>query len=175
MNKPVKNFFKAFGILSAVALAAGLVFAGKKEGTLKSTDNRFTYTIPKDWENIQGELNPAAIIELADRENVAYLVAIPYAKKNFSGLNDFHKHGIAQLKQAYDNCVLNQSQAMLLNTRDARIENGTLIFDEEEYDFKLFSVDQTDVFLFIMAWSPCEHAHYIFPEIEKIVYSIKRI
>lgn len=175
MNKWIKNFLKGFGLLSAVTLAAGFIFSGKKGGSIKSADNRFTYLILKNWENIHGELNPAAVIELADKDNIAYIVGIPYAKGNFSGLEDFHKHGIAQLNQAYQTFDRIETQYPLINGQEALLDKGTLIFDEVDYDFHLYSIEYSDIYLFLMAWTLCEHANYVFPEIEKIIYSIKRV
>lgn len=173
--KFAKNFLKTFGVLSAFALTAVLLYArNSKNSRIKSSDGNFYISVPQGWKSITGELNPGAIIEIADRAKEAYLVAIPYGKKNFSELKDFYTYFMGVMKQTYQDYKLLHTEKMSIHSRQAYLIKGTLMFEDILYESRVYAVEYADVYLFIMAWTPGKEANELFPEIEEIIYSLKK-
>ncbi len=176
MKNSVKNFLKTFGILSVLTLTASVLYARNcKNASMKSSDGKFILNMPQGWKSISGELNPGAVIEIADKTKDAYLVAIPYGKKNFAALKDFHTYFIGIMEKTYQDYKLLHTEKTLVNAQEAYLIKGTLMFEEILYESRVYTIEYADVYLFVMAWTPSQDSDESFPEIEKMIRSLRRV
>lgn len=174
MKKFIKKFIKTFGILSVLTLTASVLYTRNcKNSAMRSSDGKFYVSIPKSWEAISGELNPGAVIEIADKTKDAYLVAIPYGKKNFAALKDFYTYFTGVMQQTYQDYKLLYTEKISVSSQDAYFIKGTLMFEDIIYESRVYTIEYSDVYLFMMAWTPGKDSEELFPEIEKIIHSLR--
>ena len=178
MKNFIKKTFKAFTVISFFTFAASLIFnraAKMKEGSPEGKDMSFSFDIPDGWEELKGQLNKEAVIELGKQDEDVYLVAIPYDKSHYESFKKFCDYLIDYMQKMYDGYKMVSSVREVWNGQDVYVAEGTLRFDEILYENFVYAIEYPDQYLFVMAWAPKDIETDSREDFESIIDTIRHI
>ncbi len=178
MKNFIKKTFKAFTVISFFTFAASLIFnrAGKmKEESLEKRERSFSVDIPDEWEDLQGQLNKEAVIEIGKQDEDLYLVAIPYDKSHYESFKKFCDYLIDYMQKMYDGYTMISSVREVRNGQDVYIAEGTLRFENVLYDNFVYAIEYSEQYLFVMAWAPQDREGDNQKDFESIIDTIRQL
>ncbi len=124
-----------------------LSFAGceKEDITVTSSDEKYTVTAPGEWQDVAGQLNGSAIIELAEFKTDTYIAFIPYPQELFPTVADFAVNITQSVPKWYPDAEIQEPQAYKYDTTtyyklyafrkgdDALALKFNMIYDDANY------------------------------------------
>lgn len=101
-----------------LTLFLALSFAGceKEDITITSSDENYTVTAPGSWQDVRGQLNGSAIIEIADFKADTYVAFIPYPAELFPTIADFAVNITESVPKWYPDAEVQEPQAYKYDT-----------------------------------------------------------
>ena len=178
MKKFIKKTFKAFTVISFFTFATSFIFnrAGKmKEVSSEEIERSFSIDVPDGWEDLQGQLNKEAVIEVGKQDEDLYLVAIPYDKSHYESFKKFCDYLIDYMQKMYDQYTMVSSVREVRNGQDVYIVEGTLLFEENLYENFVYAIEYPNRYLFVMAWAPQDREADSQKDFEAIIDTIRHI
>lgn len=178
MKNFIKKTFKAFTVISFFTFAASLIFnraAKIKEESMDEKERSFSVDIPDEWEDLQGQLNKEAVIEVGKQDEDLYLLAIPYNKSHYDSFKKFCNYLIDYMQKMYDGYTMISSVREVRNGQDVYIVEGTLRFEEILYENFVYAIEYPNKYLFVMAWAPQDREADSQEEFESIIDTIRQI
>ncbi len=161
MKKGIHTF-AGFILLLIVALGCGnlgkvteIVDKAAKPNTVTSTDGKVQLTIPASWKSGQN-LNPQAVLQVAEPLNELYTIVIPDPKKDFDKTADLEF--VTDLvrkntESTLENSSFGETKLLEVNGYPARQFEATGVIEKIKAKYIFTLVDTPDTFYQIMSWT----------------------
>lgn len=162
-----------------------LVGCGKKEVnnttdnliTIKSYDEKFEVTAPDDWTNTleRGELNEAADLEIYNKTDHKYFVALMESKEDITwNFEEYKKFVIEQNEKVYDTTFEEINETTINGKKANYIEFKTTEGNTNIY-MRIYLIETDNYYGQLFIWTVYSKRNDLNQEFNKIVESFKEI
>lgn len=142
---------------------------------IKSYDESFEITVPSNWNVVdnKGDLNDVANIELSNKRNQKYLIAITESKEDLDmSFEEYQETIFTQHESNYDVKLTNKQDTEINGNKAKYVEFKTKFKSTNVY-MRIYTIESQNYYSQILIWTTYSQKELVQKEFNKIIDSYK--
>lgn len=147
-------------------------------GPVDSYSQHLEIQAPSGWKtvSIRGSLNDGADIELMNRKNQSYLIAILYDKEDYEYTYDeFASMCFQELEELYDTTITDIYQLQTKKNKDWFYTTLHTTYEGTKLYLRSYVIETENYYVEVLSWATRSHQEYLDEVSDDMVLSIQEI